>query len=169
MDIQKTKSDSYTGIYRGVVLDNNDPSQYGRIKVNVHGVFDGIDSTNLPWAVPASSIFVGSGSDQGCFCVPDVGTYVFVFFESGDMWQPVYFAGALDGVHGLPSERTTNYPNNRVFKTSNGIIIEINDSVPSITVTHPDGATVTIGTNGDVTISSTGTITLSGSKVEINP
>jgi len=161
LGLKKSKLDNYTGFYRGKVLSNSDSSQLGRIKVNIHGVYDGIDSSDLPWAVPASSVFVGAGSDQGCFCVPDVGTYVWCFFEANNLYQPVYFASAPSGVHGLPSERTTNYPNRRVLKTGAGIVVLIDDSAELIKVDHPSGAFVSIDNAGNISIS--------GTKVEINP
>jgi len=161
MNTKKAKLDTYTGFYRGKVLDNTDSSQLGRIKVNIHGVFDGISSQYLPWAVPAMPLFSGSGTDQGCFCVPDVGTYVWCFFEGAHLYQPVYFAEASDGVHGKISERTTNYPNRRILKTKNDIVIYIDDTDKEIKVDHPSGAYVTIDGSGNIEIK--------GTTVHINP
>lgn len=161
MKTKKTKLDSYTGFYRGVVLDNNDPSKLGRIKVNIHGVFDGIDSEYLPWSVPAIPIGSGAGIGYGNSSIPEVGSYVFCFFESNDLYQPVYFAEAPDGVHGLPDERKTNYPYRKVFKTKNEIVIIIDDSSKEIYVNHPSGSFLKIDGSGNITIS--------GTTVNINP
>jgi len=161
MKTRKIKLDSYSGFYRGIVLDNLDPSELGRIKVNIYGVFDSIDSEYLPWATPAGAIFSGAGSGYGNFNIPEVGSYVFCFFEHGDLYQPVYFAEALDGVHGLPTERTTNYPYRKVMKTKNGIVIIIDDLDKEIYVNHPSGSYLKIDTDGNIEIQ--------GTTVHINP
>jgi hypothetical protein len=162
------------GIFRGKVLSVSDSSQLGRIKVEVYPHLvgketartlsaqensmkvEGIDTDLMPWAVPAFSLFDGSGSGTGCFCVPKVGSYVFVFFENGDIYQPIYFAEAADTVHGLPTERTTNYPSRKVWKTSGGFIIYLDDTSGSekLNITHPSGTTVTIESDGSVKITS---------------
>lgn len=162
--------------YRGVVLDNNDPEQKGRVRIRVHSVFDSnIPVAKLPWAVPAQPIFSGSGSGFGHFAVPEVNSQVWVFFEGGDFNQPVYWAEAPTGVHGLPSERTTSYPNRRVVKTKAGLGVLIDDTTKEVRILHPSGKYIQMDSSGNVTISArdveiTGTnITISGSKVEINP
>jgi len=138
----KLKRDSlkFHGFYRGKVLDNDDPDKLGRIKVEVFSVFDGISASDLPWAVPAFPLFVGSGSDFGNFAVPEVNSHVWVFFEGEDYNQPVYFAEAPDGVFGVPPEAATNYPSRRVMKTKSGIVIYIDDLIKEIKIDHPEGA-----------------------------
>lgn len=153
----------FDGMYRGEVLDNADSSKLGRLKVQIFGVFDDIETEDLPWAVPAYPIFSGSGVGYGHFAVPEIGSFVWCFFEAGDLNTPVYFAEAADGVHGLPTERTTNYPSTKVLKTKNGIVVSINDKSGSqeIKVTHPGGAIIKIDNSGNVIIS--------GTTVQINP
>lgn len=144
----------FTGNFRGKVVSNADPSSLGRIKVEIFGVFDDIASANIPWAVPAFPLSSGAGVGYGSFAVPEVGSYVWCFFENGDVYQPVYFAEAADGVHGLPSERTTNYPSRKIIKTKCGTVIYVDDST------------------GDVIIDATGgsgNVVIKGSSVSINP
>lgn len=144
----------YSGMYRGEVVDNIDPDQAGRVRVRVFGIFkDEILDADLPWAVPAMPIFTGSGSGYGNFAVPEIGTHVFVFFESGDVYQPTYFAEAPNKVHGLPSERTTNYPNRRIQKTKSGIVIMIDDKDNVVKIIHPTGKYFEINENGNVFVS----------------
>ena len=151
----------FDGMYRGKVLDNDDPSEFGRIKVEVFGVFDGIVAADVPWAVPAMPLFSGAGAGFGSFTVPEIDSYVWCFFESGDHNQPVYFASATDGVHGLPAERETNYPFRRVMRTKNGIVIYIDDYVKEIKVDHPSGAYLKIDGSGNIIIS--------GNIIQLNP
>jgi len=163
------------GFYRGVVTDNDDPSMYGRIQVNVFGVFDGIASADLPWAKPAFPIFDGAGDDAGFFGVPQIASHVWCFFEAGDLYQPVYFAEAADGVHGLPSERETSYPDRKVWKTASGLVLILDDATQEIFVNHPSGSNIHIDgdgkitiTGGDVTVTG-GAVVIEGTTVSINP
>jgi hypothetical protein len=174
----------FSGFYRATILDNVDPSKLGRVKLNVLGVYTDIASADLPWAVPAFSTGFGSGSGYGNFSVPHIGSNVFVFFEAGDLYQPVYFASAPDGVHGLPTDRVTNYPDRNVIKTPSGIVVYIDDHDKVVKLVHPTGkyvqmdglgsitivaADVTIQASGKIDVTATGEITISGSKVYINP
>lgn len=171
----KKDSLKYPGNYRGKVLSNTDSSKLGRIKVEIFGLFDGIAASQLPWAIPAFPLSNGAGSGFGSFNVPEVDTYVWCFFEKSDIYQPVYFAEAPDGIHGLPSERTTNYPSRKVCKTKSGIVIFVDDSAMEIHVTHPSGTSLVIDTNGKIiltggNITITGeAVVLEGNTVNINP
>jgi len=144
----------FNGMYRGKVLDNIDPDKLGRLKIQVFGVFDKIVVEDIPWAVPAFPLFSGSGSGYGYFVVPEVDSFVWVFFEAGDLYQPVYFAEAPSAVHGIPSEATTNYPYRKILKTKAGVVLMIDDSTGDITID-------TTGTSGSVVIK--------GASVSINP
>lgn len=161
----KKESLKFNGMYRGKVLDNEDSGQLGRVKLEVQGVFDGISSSDLPWAIPAMPLFAGAGDGFGCFTVPAVNSCVWCFFEAGDFNQPVYFAEATDGVHGLPTERITDYPKKKVWKTKNDIVISINDADGSqeIKVVHPGGATITIDNAGNVSVDTSGDISMTAS------
>jgi len=175
----------YDGIYRGKVVSTSDPDQVGRIKVQVFGIFDeSMEAANLPWAVPAYPISTGAGSEYGYWAVPEVGSFVFVFFEGQDVYQPVYFAEAPSKVYGQPSERTVNYPTRKILKTKNGIVLYIDDTDKVIKIDHPSGKSVQIDGNGNITIvgadvtiqasgavdvTATGNVTISGSQVDINP
>lgn len=194
------------GIYRAKVLDNDDPDKLGRIKVEVYpfligettalDLYDvvGIPIDVLPWATPAFPLFDGAGESFGRFSIPKNETFVFVFFENNDIYQPVYFAEATDGIHGLPSERETNYPNRKVLKTENGIIIELDDTIndAEIKITHPKGTICTIDKNGgmileivenktvtvngnvsmtvggNVTVEASGNVSITGTRIDLN-
>ena len=162
----KKDSLKYFGNYRGKVLSNTDSSNLGRIKVEIFGLFDGISASDLPWAIPAFPLSNGAGTGFGSFNVPEVDTFVWCFFETGDIYQPVYFAEATDGVHGLPSERLVNYPSRKICKTKSGIVIFVDDSAEEIQVTHPSGTSVVIDTDGNIILTG-GDITLTGGDITI--
>lgn len=162
------------GFFRAKVIDNNDPEQMGRIKVEVYPFMvgketadtltntEGIDIDVMPWAVPAYPLFDGAGDGFGFFAVPKEGSFVFVFFENEDIYQPVYFASAADGVHGLPEERKTNYPDNKVWKTSSGTTINIDDSEENkeVKVVHPTGTSIIIDNDGNIIAQSVNNVTI---------
>jgi len=168
-DFSSVDLQNLNGFFRGVVVDNADPSQFGRIKINVFGVFNNIGIEHLPWAVPAFPTFRGAGIGYGYFDVPEIGSSVWCFFHTGDVYEPVYFAAAPDGVHGLPSERTTNYPARTVWKTKNGITFYIDDTDKEVTLEHPSGTTITIDGVGNVTLISAANVIIKGATVQINP
>lgn len=176
----------YNGFYRGRVASTADPQQTGRIRVRVFGIFDddNIPVSAIPWAVPATSMVTGSGSGFGYWAVPDVDTHVFVFFEQGDVYQPVYFAEAPTGAHGQPIERITNYPYRKILKTKSGIVVYIDDKDKVVRLTHPSGkhiqmngsgdvtidaADVTIQASGEINVNASGNITVSGAQIDLNP
>jgi len=184
---------NYSGIYRGKVLatDASETDNLGRIKCEVYPMLissdltngsaaqltadgfktEGISITDLPWAVPAMSLFAGAGVGYGSFSVPEVGSFVWVFFEAGDIYQPVYFAEAQTKLSGIPSEVSTNYPSTKVWKSKNGIVITINDNkgTEDIKVLHPTGSYIQIDSSGNVNVVSSGNINISGTIVNINP
>jgi len=188
MDQNTTRFD---GIYRAKVLatDALETDKLGRIKVEVYPMLIGtvtakkcggigIETANMPWAIPAPSIFSGSGSGSGAFAVPDVGSYVYVFFETGDIYQPVYFAEAPNKLKGLPSERTVDYPDTKVLKTASGITLSINQKTGSenVKIVHPAGTTIEIDSTGNLnvtvggttTITSTGNVAITAPRIDLN-
>ena len=160
---------TFQGIYRGKVEDNNDPLQLGRIKVRIYPMLSGVETTLLPWAIPMYPIWDGSGSGFGYFAIPKVDSFVYVMFEQGDIYQPIYIGEAPTGTMGLPSERTTNYPDRKVIRTKSGIEFIIDDSDEEIKVNHPSGTYITVGSDGAVTVNSQAVVTIVGTSVSINP
>jgi hypothetical protein len=140
------------GMYRGEVVNDQDPKRAGRVRVNVFNVFDDLADDALPWAI-YSDPFMGGQADLGGMFVPDVGSHVWVFFEQGDPKMPVYFAGAPARPHG-PTEATSQgeYPRNKVFKTRQGHTVEFDDTEGEtrIRIAHgPSGTQKTYAHNGD--------------------
>lgn len=170
---------TYDGIYRGKVVDNNDPDKKGRIKVRVYGIMQNskIQTDSIPWAVSAQPLSNGAGTGVGSFYIPRVDSEVFLFFESGDFMSPVYFAEASNGIKGLPSFRTTNYPNRIGFKLENGIEFFIDQQSTALLFTHPGGVSVSVDSTGNMTVVSTKDVTIQAvnviitgsSTVSINP
>jgi len=103
------------GMYRGVVVDDEDPRDIGRVKLSVPGIFhEKIPLDHLPWAIPALGLSRGGGDNPkdveesgeklshgynftgtgGVFTVPARGNHVWLWFDGGNHMNPVYFAMA---------------------------------------------------------------------------
>jgi hypothetical protein len=76
--------DTYYGKYRGLVLQNVDPLQIGRIQVIVPDVSALIPTS---WAMPCTPI---AGIQMGMYSVPAIGSSVWVEFEQGDPDYPIW-------------------------------------------------------------------------------
>jgi len=147
-------NDKFYGFYRGIVVDNVDPLRAGRVQVRVYPMFEGVVASHLPWAVMSDPFMGGLGNVGGTF-IPEEDSHVFVFFENGDHRYPVYFGGAPameNDTPDLPAESRNNgeYPANRVFRTKNGIVVEIDDTKDNerVRIFHPTGTQLLIDKNG---------------------
>ncbi|MEP6762799.1 MAG: phage baseplate assembly protein V [Gemmatimonadaceae bacterium] len=89
-----TDSAKYYGKYRGMVLNNIDPMQMGRIMVQVPDVLGPLPSS---WAMPC---FPVTGKQMGFWSIPQIGTGVWVEFEGGNpdypIWSGAWYGSAAD-------------------------------------------------------------------------
>lgn len=173
-----------TGIYRGKVLetDANESVKLGRVKLEIPPYLvgeetanlmtqdidtriDGMNVDDIPWAVPAQPLFFGAKDGQGSFSVPTVGSYVFAFFEGGNIFSPVYFANAIDAGTSIPEEAEDNYPDTFVFKTPSGCSIVINDNTGEVKITSENNMKLIVGDNVEIT--SSGNVTVTGDTISI--
>jgi hypothetical protein len=94
----------FIGVYRGIVVDNNDPLNKGRLRLQIPQVLLE-EETGWAWAIHSSGIASVS--------IP-VGTSVWVTFEGGDPSFPVWI-----GLATIPTDSTpTTY--SPVFSSAGG-------------------------------------------------
>ncbi len=74
----------YLGKYRGVVVNNVDPLQIGRLQVQVPDVTGLAPAT---WAMPCAPV---AGMQNGMFAMPMIGSGVWVEFEQGCIDYPIW-------------------------------------------------------------------------------
>ena len=86
----------FYGKYRGVVLNNIDPLQIGRIQASVS------DVAVLPssWAMPC---LPWAGINTGLFTVPPIGAGVWIEFERGDPDYPIWVGGYWGSAAEVPA------------------------------------------------------------------
>ena len=74
----------FYGKYRGLVLNNIDPMQMGRLQVQVPDVAGLLPCS---WAMPCVPI---AGIQNGIFALPIIGSGVWVEFEQGNPDHPIW-------------------------------------------------------------------------------
>ena len=79
-----TEPTRFYGKYRGMVLNNIDPMQQGRLQVQVPDVAGLIPTS---WAMPCVPV---AGIQNGMFALPMIGSGVWVEFEAGNPEYPVW-------------------------------------------------------------------------------
>jgi phage baseplate assembly protein gpV len=123
----------YYGKYRGLVTDNADPENLGRVKAQVPRLL-GEEATG--WALPAFPY--GGASEQGFFAVPDVGAGVWIEFEGGDLSYPIW-AGTWYTTGAIPESAQ---PGKKVLKTKSGHKIVLDDDAGTVEITDTNGNSI---------------------------
>jgi uncharacterized protein involved in type VI secretion and phage assembly len=158
----------YFGKYRGMVINNVDPMQMGRLMVQVPDISGLIPST---WAMPC---FPVTGKQMGTWWLPQIGAGVWVEFEQGDpdypIWSGCWFGSAAE-VPALALAAPPAVPN-FVIQTQGQNTIMISDlpgPTGGILLKTLTGAMISISDTG-ITISNGkgAIITMTGPAVDIN-
>jgi len=158
----------YFGKYRGMVINNVDPMQMGRLMVQVPDISGLIPST---WAMPC---FPVTGKQMGVWVLPVIGSGVWVEFEQGDPDYPIWvgcFPGSTADVPALALAGNPVSPS-IVLQTSLQNTLMISDvagPAGGILLKTTTGAMISISDIG-ITISNGkgAVITMTGPTVDIN-
>jgi Type VI secretion system/phage-baseplate injector OB domain len=162
----------YYGKYRGLVIENIDPEQIGRVLVQVPDVLGEIPAS---WAMPCVP---AAGIQAGCFIVPPIGSQVWVEFEQGDPDYPIWTGGFWGLVADVPIFATAPPAippgQNIVLQTTGQNMIMVSDAPPSpvtggIVLKSVSGAMIVVNETGIYISNGQGaTITLIGPAVAVN-
>jgi hypothetical protein len=150
-------TERYFGKYRGVVTNNIDPMQIGRIQAMVP------DVSIIPaaWCTPCVPI---TGKQAGMWLVPQIGAGVWIEFEQGDPDHPIWtgcFWGSAAEVPAMAKAQNPVSPS-IVLQTGLQNTIAISD-VPGI-----GGITLKIATGGQILINDTGIFITNGKGASIS-
>jgi uncharacterized protein involved in type VI secretion and phage assembly len=153
----------FFGIYRGTVTDNADPSNLGRLRVQVPSVLGDVEA----WAMPCVPY---AGDGVGFYCLPEVGTGIWVEFEAGDPSFPVW-TGCFWGDNELPDSGGAPI---KIWKTQK-VTLRIDDDADELKLETTAGSKVTMADDIQIergsakqTVSTSGvTSELSSGKVEV--
>ncbi len=157
----------YYGKYRATVIDNVDPMQLGRLQVlspDVHGMVP------TSWAMPCVPI---AGTQSGIYCVPPIGSSVWIEFEQGDLDFPIWvggFWGLQSDPPGLALAPPAAPPGANICLQTvqqNSILLSDSPSPPGgITIKSRSGAQITLLDTG-VSVVSPVPVTISAPTINI--
>jgi uncharacterized protein involved in type VI secretion and phage assembly len=150
----------FYGKYRGVVIDNRDPLQLGRVRARVQDVLGDQESG---WALPSVPY---AGKDVGLFLIPPVDALVWVEFEHGDPDYPIW-TGCFWATGEVPALPAT--AEKKVLKTdASTITLDDTRGTGGVTIETTDGMEVVINTQGIEITAGRKNIKITGSRVSIN-
>lgn len=155
------------GVLVGVVTNNKDPDQLGRVKLKLP-IRECQNETG--WVRVATLM---AGNNMGSFFLPEVGDEVLVAFSEADVRQP-YVIGTLWNSKEKPPEKNEDGKNNiRKFKSRSGHELTFGDeaSKEKIEIKSQKGQTILLDDSGSGKIqikSGNNQITIDGASNEIS-
>jgi hypothetical protein len=165
-------SKRYYGKYRGLVIENLDPLQIGRVMLQCADVFG---ETPASWALPCVP---AAGIQAGVFVVPPIGSQVWVEFEQGNPDYPIWTGGFWGTVADVPALANVPPPippgQNIMLQTTGQNMILVSDAPPTpatggIVLKSVSGAMIVVNETGIYISNGQGaTITMIGPTVDIN-
>lgn len=148
--LDKLYNVNYNAFYRAYVVDNNDSSNLGRVKIRIPALHrfkpsnpGYVASDALPWASPA--IFP-AGNDSGSYLIPNIGDMVFVTFEYDSPSSPIYFGGIITKAGTSEKSISSNNINNNQKYTyeDNDLIKDIKHGTERVIYKSLKGATILV-------------------------
>lgn len=128
----------YYGLYRGVVVRNDDPENLGRLVVRVPEITG--DETHEYWAIPFGMF---AGKNIGFFVVPNIGDAVWVSFEYGDPSYPLWTYGYHRSGEYIEYAKD-DYTKRAVFQTTSGNKLTSKDKEKKWEIQTADGRAIDI-------------------------
>lgn len=124
------------GAVIGVVTNNTDPQNWGRVKVKFPWLSNDIESN---WA---RMVQFYAGPDRGAYYLPEVGDEVLVMFEDGDPNMPYVVGSLWNGKDKIPGPGNTDGKNNtKMFQSRSGhkFIFDDTQGAEKITLQNNNG------------------------------
>jgi len=109
------------GVAAGIVTNNRDPEQLGRVKIKFPWLSD---DNETDWVRIASLM---AGADRGSVFLPEVDDEVLVAFEHGDINYPFVIGALWNGTDKPPEGNTDGKNNIRKITSRSGHEIIFND------------------------------------------
>jgi hypothetical protein len=126
--------DRYYGKYRGLVVNNVDPLQLGRLQAMVPEV---LGESPSGWAQPCAPY---GGTACGFFAIPPIGAGVWIEFEAGDVSRPIW-AGTWWATGEVPMDQlgVPAQPTTKILRSDFGLIVALDDVKQTITLSDALG------------------------------
>lgn len=181
-DLAEQVERRHFGKYRGLVVDNVDPEQLGRLKLQVPSLLG--PNVVTGWALPCAPY--GGEAGQGFLFIPEVGAGAWVEFEEGDLEFPIW-SGTFwskpggdselprpDDASGATASAPQDPPTRKILKTLRGHALQLEDSSADdealvivregvhghMITLDAQGVTITDGVNGHTVVLDGNGITL---------
>ena len=124
----------FFGKYRGLVVNNQDPLQVGRLQASVPEV---LGETTSGWA---SACAPYGGTACGFFAIPPVGAGVWIEFEAGDVSRPIW-CGTWWAQGEVPMDQTgaPTATTTKILRSDFGLILSLDDAQQTITLSDAAG------------------------------
>jgi len=153
-------AERFYGKFRGVVSDNSDPSNLGRIRARVADVF-GEEVSG--WAMPSVPY---AGSQVGLFLIPPTNASVWIEFEHGNPDYPIW-TGCFWAENEVPVSPVS--ADKKVLKTAAGTItLDDTQGSNSITIETTNNLKIKMDQQGIEISNGSQKIMVSSSSVSIN-
>ena len=150
---QLTGGGRQLAVVPGVVTNNQDPDNLGRVKVSFPWLAEGEESA---WARLVTPV---AGAQRGLFWLPEVGDEVLLAFEHGDLGRPYVLGGLWNGADTPPTDAGDGRAV-RVLKSRSGHLVRLDDSDGAEKIEIVDKS----GNNTIVVDTAANTITLTSGK-----
>jgi hypothetical protein len=123
----------FFGKYRGIVINNVDPTSRGRVQVQVSAVM----GDEAVWAAPCTPY---AGDGVGFFALPPLNANVWVEFEAGDksypIWSGCFWAdGQIAATDAVPTVK---------FLKTDSFSIRIDDAQGELVIETKTGSRITV-------------------------
>lgn len=137
--------------YVGKVVENNDPNQWERVKLECPELYGDTTVENLPWAIPIGCSAVGNTTAAGSFSVPVMGSLLYFTLADDDPNFPEWIGG--------PSNDATkkelageNYPHRYGHVDEKGNYFYVDRQTDDVEFYHMSGTKIHITPTGTVNI-----------------
>lgn len=137
----------YYGTYPGIVIDNKDPDDRGRVRATCPAINMPRDKDvpNDFWMLPSMNGMgtTPNGQTTGMFHPPDEGTNVWIQFQFGDPRSPIYMGGFITTKQTADTFHSDDMddvgPSKRGIRTKAGHFIRFNDDPDNLEITIARG------------------------------
>ena len=146
----------FYGKYRGIV--SNVDAATMRVKAKVPSV---LGEKDTGWCMPCVPY---AGPGVGFAFLPETGSGVWIEFEGGDVSFPIWVGGYWRQGE-FPADAADHV---KVILTKAPNKFELNDDQGSITLSDPNGNTVTLDSSGITLANGQSTVVVSSSSVSVN-